>query len=334
VSGAALTLRRRHPLPVAALVAGALLIFAVRGYPGGPLLLAVMVVLYTVGASLGRRRALVAGGVAVVLVAGRSVAVIAAEGGPSPFSWAAPGWVLACLLAGMLVRSRRQAVQAQRDRAQQTERVRAEQARTRVVQERLRIARDLHDVVGHTFAAVHVQARVAAALMETDPAGARRALAAIEATSRDALHEIRATLGVVRSDPAALLIGSPADLDKLLAPARAADLRVHTTVDLDAPLPSSIATVVYRVIQEALTNVLKHASATTVGVTVARDGDGVRVEVRDDGCGQQERDDPARSGLAGMAERIAAVGGRLDAGPVAGPGWRVVGWIPWRAEAG
>jgi signal transduction histidine kinase len=325
---AALVARRRYPLPVAGVVGTALLAFAVRDYPGGSLVLAVMVALYTVGANLGRRQALVAGGVAVVLVAARSVAGVAAHGQVSAYSWAAPGWVVACLLAGMVVRSRRQAMRAIRDRAEQAERTRDEEARARVAEERLRIARDLHDVVGHSFAAVHVQARAAAALLDSDPVGVRQALAAIEATSRDSLREIRATLSALRRDGPRPVLAGPAPLRELLAPVRAAGLDVQATVDDELALPAAVGHVVYRVVQESLTNVLRHAQASTVTLRVAGDGRGVRVEVRDDGRGSAEPAVLDGHGLTGMRERVAAVGGRLEAGPVAEGGWRVTGWVP------
>jgi signal transduction histidine kinase len=323
-----LVVRRGHPLPVAGAVGAALVVFAVRDYPGGPLVVAVMVALYTVGAGLARREALAAGAVATVLVAVRSVAAVAAHGQVSAFSWAAPGWVVACLLAGMVVRSRRQAVQAIRDRAEQAERTREGEARALVAEERLRIARDLHDVVGHSFAAVHVQARAAAALLDTDPTGARQALAAIEATSRDSLREIRATLSALRRDTPQPVVAGTAQLRDLLAPVRAAGLTVQATVDDTLTLPAAVGHVVYRVVQESLTNVLRHAEATTVTLTVVRDGRGVRVEVRDNGRHPAEPAVADGHGLTGMRERVAAVDGRFDAGPTAEGGWRVIASVP------
>jgi signal transduction histidine kinase len=322
VSCAALVARRRHPLPVAGVVGAALLAFAVRDYPGGPLVVAVMVALYTVGVRLDRRKALAAGAVAAVLVAVRSVTIVATHGQVSAYSWAAPGWVVACLLAGMVVRSRRQAVQAIRDRAEQAELTREEEARARVAEERLRIARDLHDVVGHSFAAIHVQARAAAALLDTDPFEARQALAAIEATSRNSLREIRATLSTLRAGP------HPGDLGELLVPVRAAGLDVQATLDGALALPATVGHVVYRVVQESLTNVLRHARAVAVTVTVARDGQAVRVEVRDNGSGAGTPAPGDGHGLTGMRERVAALGGSLDAGPAANGGWLVRARIP------
>jgi signal transduction histidine kinase len=321
---AALVARRRYPVPVAGLVGAALLIFAVRGYPGGPLVVAVMVALYTVGAQLERRQALAAGAVAVVLVAARSVAILAAHGPVSPFNWAAPGWVVACLLAGMVVRARRQAIQAIRDRAEQAERTREGEARARVAEERLRIARDLHDVVGHSFAAVNVQARAASALLATDPDGARQALAAIEATSRDALREIRAALSTLRQGAVPPVLDA-ATVQSLLAPVRAAGLAVESTVDAEA-LPTEVGQVLYRVVQESLTNVLRHAQARTVTVCIAREGPTAVVTVGNDGAAA-----PAGTGghgLAGMRERVEVLGGTLSAGPDAQGGWRVTARVP------
>lgn len=329
LASAALLLRRSRPVPAAGIVGAALVVFAVRDYPGGPLVVAVMVALYGVGVGVGRRQALLTGGVAVVLLAARSVAAVAAHTPSSAFSWAAPGWVVACLLAGMVVRSRRQAVRAIRDRAEQAERTKEEEARARVAEERLRIARDLHDVVGHSFAAVHVQARAAAALLDSDPVGARQALSAIEATSRDSLREIRATLSALRHDTPPPAPADAGSLRGLLAPVRAAGMSVHESIDV-TDLPGGVGEVVHRVVQESLTNVLRHAEATSVSVTVARDGSGVRIDVSDDG---QRMPRPRRSdghGLIGMRERVESAGGRLQAGPSDDGGWRVVAWVPVR----
>jgi len=345
-----LAARRERPLLVAGVVGAALLIYAVRDYPGGPLVVPVLVALYSVGAGVGRRPALVTGALAVLLVTARSVTAIAVGGEVSAFSWAAPGWVLAGLFGGMVVRSRRLAVQAIRDRAEQAERTREETARARVAEERLRIARDLHDVVGNSFVAVHVQARVAAELLEDDLAGAREALAAIQETSRRSLREIRATLGVLRGDTPIAPVAA-ARLRELLAPARAAGLTVNATIDDPLGLADPVAHVVYRVVQESLTNVLRHAHASVVTVSVTTDGPEVSVDVRDNGAGPsglarapdgEEAPDVegARAGvpgvgdgvgghgLTGMRERVEALGGRLEAGPADGGGWRVLARLP------
>jgi signal transduction histidine kinase len=328
-AGVALAGRRRWPLPVAGLVGAALLTFAVRDYPGGPLVLAVMVALYTVGTQLDRRRALSVGAVAVVLVTVRSLAILAGHGQVSPFNWAAPGWVLACLLAGMVVRARRQAIQAIRERAELAEQTREEQARVRVAEERLRIARDLHDVIGHSFAAVNVQARAAAALLATDPDGARLALTAIEQVSRDALREIRAALSTLRRQTPLPVLDAAA-VQSLLAPVRAAGLQV--TAGMDAlPLSGEVGHVLYRVVQESLTNVLRHSQARAVTVSVRRDGNAVLVEVHNDGAGAADDGGTAGSGgrgLVGMRERVEALGGHLNAGPDMEGGWRVTARVP------
>jgi signal transduction histidine kinase len=328
VACASLLARRRYPLAVAGVVGTALLMFAVRNYPGGPLVVTVMVALYSVGVGVTRRRALLAGAVAALLVAARSVAVIVANGHVSAYSWAAPGWVVACLLAGMVIRARRQAIQAIRDRAEQAERTRDEEARARVAEERLRIARDLHDVVGHSFAAVHVQARAAAALLDHDVPAAKRALAAIEATSKDSLREIRATLSALRQSAAEPVRTGPDDLAELLVPLRAAGLEVRATIDALPTVPEPIGHAVYRVVQEALTNVLRHAHATTVTIVVAQRGDSLQVEITDDGTGAAYPDGTSGHGLTGMRERVAGLGGRLDAGPRTDGGWQVTARIP------
>jgi len=326
LASAVLVMQRRHPVTTAAVVGAALLVFAVRDYPGGPLAVPVAVALYSVGVGVRRRRAMIVGAVALLLVTARSVTAVAGHGTVSAFSWAVPGWVVACLVWGVAVRARRQATAALRQRAEAAEATREAEARRRVAEERLRIARELHDVVGHSFAAVNVQARAAGTLLDADPVGARAALDAIATTSRDALREIRATLSVLRESTDAGL----ARLDSALDPLRAAGIRVETTVDVPAgSLPAVVDAAVYRVVQEATTNVLRHAGATTVAVTVSRHGGEVHIEVVDDGAAGSTARQPVHGrGIAGMRERAVGLGGQVDAGPAGEGGWRVVARIP------
>lgn len=330
-----LSQRRRWPLTVAAGVGAALAVFALRGYPGGALILPVTIALYTAGTTLERSRALLVGAVATTIVVVR--ALTTPTGSASAFTWAASGWVLAALVWGVAVRARRQTLQALQDRAEAAERTREQEAARRVAEERLRIARDLHDVIGHSFAAVNVQARVAATVLDSAPDRARDALTAIETTSRDALREIRQALSVLRSTAASTSgvpgrAGGPAsarldELDHLLEPLRTAGLTVDTAIELNgAELPVVVSTGLYRIVQEALTNVLKHAAAQHVSVRIIRDGHGVRAEVIDDGTGVAQG--TGGHGLEGMAERAAALGGQLAAGPAPGGGFVVTAHIP------
>lgn len=200
-----------------------------------------------------------------------------------------------------------------------------------------RIARELHDVIGHSLAAVNVQARVAATVFDTAPEQARDALAAIETTSRDALREARAALSVLRRgdqlDPTNPVDpGTPApgldQLDALLGGVRAAGLQVSVHHDHDSdPLPALADAAAYRIVQESLTNVLRHAHATQVSIHIGQQDGVLGVEVLDDGRGPVTPG-PDGSGLVGMRERAAALGGHLQAGPAPGGGFRVAARIP------
>jgi signal transduction histidine kinase len=228
------------------------------------------------------------------------------------------------LAAGDAVRSRHQAVERAAAASE-------EQALRRMGEERLRIARDVHDVVAHAMVEINVQAGVAAHLIDRDPAQARSALRHIKAASGEALSDLRATLGVLRGGEGAPV--EPAagvkDLEALGAGLRAAGVTVTFAVD---PLPAGAAglqAVVYRIVQEALTNVLRHANATEVTVRVGRAGEAIDVEVRDDGTGTAGAGG-AGQGLRGMRERAAAAGGTVDYGPVPDGGWRVAARLPAR----
>lgn len=328
--------RRVAPVPVLGVVAAALVVFAALDYPGGPLLVPVMVAVYSVGTALERPAVLVLGGLVTVIVVARAWWLSAAHNRVSAFTWAAPGWVLASLAWGAAVRSRRQLLESARLRAELAEQTRETEAERRADQERLRIARDLHDVIGHSFAAVNVQARVASTVLDTDRAGTRRALAAIESISRDALKEIRQALGLLRQGGQERTV--PADnlstrICALLEPLRHAGIHVETYVELgDALLPRAGADAIYRVVQESVTNVMRHADAHTVQVRVARHGGSVAVEIANDGAGQAALSRSGAGpggghGLAGMRERVTVLGGSLEAGPDGG-GFKVTSLVP------
>jgi signal transduction histidine kinase len=226
------------------------------------------------------------------------------------------------LAAGDAVRSRREAVERAAAASE-------EQALRRMGEERLRIARDVHDVVAHAMVEINVQAGVAAHLIDRDPAQAHSALRHIKAASGEALSDLRTTLGVLRGADGAPV--QPAagvkHLEELGAGLRAAGVTV--TFDID-PLPAGAAglqAVVYRIVQEALTNALRHANATEVKVRVAQDGEAVDVEVRDDGTGTAGAGGSGQ-GLRGMRERAAAAGGTVDYGPAPDGGWRVTARLP------
>jgi signal transduction histidine kinase len=235
--------------------------------------------------------------------------------------------VALCLLAiavGDVVRSRREAMV--RLVAQQQE-----EAQRKLGDERLRIAREVHDVVAHAMVAINVQAGVAAHRLDQDPEQARSALRAIKDTSGEALTDLRATLGVLRGDDAEAPVAPAAglgDLEELAAGLRAAGVQVDMTVGELGELPAAVHAAGYRIVQESLTNALRHAGAAHVRVAVRRDAGAVLLEVRDDGGAAATANGAGGSGVRGMRERARALGGTLEAGPADGGGWRVEATLP------
>jgi signal transduction histidine kinase len=204
-------------------------------------------------------------------------------------------------------------------------------AQRRVGDERLRIAREVHDVVAHAMVAINVQAGVAAHLIDEDTDQAREALRHIKRTSGDALEDLRVTLGVLRDPDQAAPVGPAAgleDLDGVADQLRAAGMEVVVDVDTVAPLPTPVQSASYRIVQEALTNVLRHAGARRVTVVARADQKVVTIVVADDGPGRSPTTIGAGAGLLGMRERAEALGGRLTAGPSEGRGWRVEATLP------
>ncbi|SCF30420.1 Signal transduction histidine kinase [Micromonospora chokoriensis] len=325
VAALALLLRRRAPVPILAVVTVATSTYLVLGYPYGPILLAFLLAVYTVAVRLPAPPAALAAGAAFVLL----VVHVFVSRGPAP-GWAgvlpASAWVVVPFAVGVVVRVNRES--AARTRAEEA-RARAEQARRQADEERLRIAQEVHDVVGHGLAAISMQAEIALHLLPKRPEQAETALTAISRTSREALDELRVTLGAVRQGaergPVPGLARLPALRDRL----GGAGLAVQTRVVGDArELPAAVDLTAYRVVQEALTNVLRHAGVTSAEVTVDYRADEVTVEVTDEGAGAASADEESGHGLAGMRERVAALGGRLNTGPRPGGGFRVYARLP------
>jgi signal transduction histidine kinase len=238
------------------------------------------------------------------------------------------GWLVAGWGAGEFSRSRRSYLDEVERRAVEAERTRDEEALRRASEERMRIARELHDILAHSISVINVQASVALHLLDRQPEQARPALVAITQASRDAMRDLRATLGVLRGtdevdsrSPAPTL----ARLDDLVRTAAAAGVQVRVNVT-GGPraLPPGIDLAAYRIAQESLTNVARHAAASTAMLSIAYGDDELVVEVADDGT---EVADPtsvrAGLGLIGMRERAASVGGQLEAGPRPEGGFRV-----------
>src|SRR4029077_2445475 len=217
-----------------------------------------------------------------------------------------PGMVAAALFAGIAAANRRAYVDSIRDRAEQD-------ARRRIDEERLRIARELHDVVAHTMATINVQAGVAAHILPTHPEAAAESLQAIKTASKEGLRELRAILNVLRqaddADPTQPAPGT-ARLEDLIAGARRAGLETTFTVTgQPVRLPAAVDLAAYRIIQESLTNTIRHAGPASAAVSLGYHDDELRIDVTDTGRGQPAVAGSGGHGLAGMRERAAAVGG-------------------------
>ena len=317
----ALAWRDRRPLVAVAVSMAAVDIYVGLGYPYGPIFLSVVVALYS-AVQAGQRRAtwLVAGLGYVGYVVASLLDPRSDEGQGVVHLALVAGWLLGVLAVSELVRSQR-AQTASRARTDQEARER------RAAEQRLLLAQELHDVLAHNISLINVQAGVALHLLDEQPEQARPALATIKAASRDALQELRAALDVLRRGEAAPRTPSPrlADLDSLVAGMRASGLEVTLQrEDLPQRLDVAVELAAYRIVQEALTNVTRHARARRVTVRCWYDG-GVWLEVRDDGVGGVVHDG---NGIAGMRERASALAGTVVAGPVDGGGFRVLAHLP------
>jgi signal transduction histidine kinase len=246
----------------------------------------------------------------------------------------------AAWLLGHFVGDRR-AYTTQLERTAELERARAELARRAVAEERLRLARELHDVVAHSISVIAVQSGVGAHVASSQPEEAAKALAAIEVTSRAALTELRRLLGVLRQEgePQGDLAPVPGltDLKSLLAEVAKAGLGVRLRVEgTPWQLPAGLDLSAYRIVQEALTNVVKHAGEARAQVTIGYRDQEITIEVTDDGRGVTAPAGDGRvnvgHGLIGMRERVQLFGGDLEAGPQPGGGFRVAARLPLAAD--
>ena len=327
--------RRRHPIVVLGVAATVTTVFTALRYPSGPLPIACLIALYTVATLASRRRSLETVGFVGVLIV---VNVVIDNGSLDPGSLFSNALIFGgAYVVGDNIRVRRAYLRQLELRAADLERTQAEEAERAVAQERLRIARELHDVVAHAMSVVAVQSGVAAHVIDQRPAEARQMLDNISATSRDALDEMRRLLGVLRSDSDDPGARAPAptleQLDDLIATIETAGVSVELEVEGERPpVPAGVDLSAYRIVQEGLTNVLKHAGSATAGVRVHYETDAVTVEVVDDGRGSAApRGGDGGHGLVGMRERVAVYGGTLDAGPQPGGGFRVVARLPMAA---
>jgi signal transduction histidine kinase len=335
VPAVALAWRDRAPVAVFATAVAADVGWAAFGQIDGAALVPVIVATFWLALARPRQIALAAG------LAG-ATAIFVTEGALGPFGWFggpnATMWpeLLAAGALGGYVAARRQWLAAERDRGARAQQIREEETRRRVDAERMRIARELHDVVAHSMAMINVQATAAAVLLAEDPASAAEAIQAIRGASKSGLRELRAILKVLRDvDVGGGQVAVP-DLRDIRALAEAttaagtpAAVRAESS---QAPLPAPVALAAYRIVQESLTNVVRHASGAATTVTMWQDSGDLLVEVAND-CAPAATSfgDGTGAGLAGMRERAAALGGVLEAGPRADGGFAVLARLPMAA---
>jgi signal transduction histidine kinase len=295
------------------------------GYPtDSPFFLGFLVTAYRVPMSGMRARSVALG---LISVGGL---VLAGWFSPNP----ANGWLaLATLISVALVVGQATAdLQARSDDRER--RRREEETARRLADERINIARELHDVVSHSIAMINVQAGVALHVISDRPEQAREALVAIKAASGDAMRDIRSILGLLR-DTAASRPRQPApglaQLPGLIETIRRVGIPVTAKVDLAVELPGTVDVTAYRVVREALTNVVRHAPGSSVRISIRREAPGVMIEVENGAAphaGAHEARTGAGLGLAGMEERVQAVRGSLEAGPTTSGGFRVIARFP------
>jgi signal transduction histidine kinase len=320
---------RRVPFPVMfPLVTAGIILILWQLHPPNTVVIMPMIVLFELALSGDRRRSLWMGVATVPCV---FISCLPFQGSENLASLVIRNLAL-CVLAiaaGDVVRARKFSAQQALDAVEQ-------RTLRRVGEERLRIAREIHDVVAHAMTAINVQAGVAAHLLERDPGQAYDALRNIKQTSGAALSDLRSTLEVLRDPSQAAPLGPPAGLDdigELTGGLRAAGVDVEVDVEAADGLPAAVQSAGYRIVQEALTNVARHADgASRARVNVRRVPGAVTIEVIDDG-GAASGNGAAGNGVRGMRERAAALGGTLEAAPVDSGGWRVLARLPLGAGA-
>lgn len=324
--------RRRQPLPALVVSAAAVTTVGVLEYRTENLPVAAFFLVYAVGAYATQRDALIGlavAGVAILTIYLSDTPDLNGEGTVLNLVLFAGGW-----LAGQVVRSRNDLAAARLAEAEERAQTELEVSARAVAEERLRLAQELHDVVAHSMSVIAVQAGMGAHVLDAQPDEARRALDAISDTSRSTLHEMRRLLGVLR-DEDGTRSHSPApdlaDLARLVDDVRAAGVPVELTVDGPVgDVPHAVQLSVYRMVQEGLTNVLKHAGPASATVSVRCSPEAVDVDISDDGRGAAVvGGDRGGHGLVGMRERVAIWGGSLETGPRPGGGFHVTAHLPF-----
>jgi signal transduction histidine kinase len=322
----------RHHAPVAVLLISTACVVAltVGDYQTGAGPFVLLVGLYTVAAWCGaRERAIGAGGVLTGLIIVAVVGIPGSNGVDIAFQFVV---FAAAYLFGSTVRNRRLYSEQLEGRANALERERNEETRRALAEERLRIAQELHDVVAHSMGVIAVQAGVGAHVIDTEPGEAKKSLEAISRTSRSTLAEIRRMLGGLREDEGVSYVPTRglADLDRLVRDMESAGLHAEVRAEgTTTELSPGVDFTAYRIVQEALTNVLKHAGRATATVVIGYEDEALRVEILDDGRGVNGRAAPGGHGLVGMRERVGVYGGSFEAGPRIGGGFRVAVRLPY-----
>jgi len=323
----ALPFRHRHPAAVLIFVLATSLTYWSLGYPRGPIFLPLLIAFFQ-----------------AVLTGHRRIAIGCLVVGFLGFPWIGylvgrtryPGWGEVVALGTWLIAllSITELVRSRRDRAREMARSRAEELRRRAGDERLQIARDLHDAVAHNMSLINIQASVALHLMDEQPDQAARALTTIKQASKEALVELRSILGVLRQvdeDAPRSPVPSLDRLDDLVSNAEASG--VDVTVDVEGDLPElsrNTDLAAFRIIQESLTNVARHSDVPVAFVRIHADAGTLGLEILDEGSGRTGSPElpGGGNGIAGMRERAASVGGRLEAGPRPGRGFAVRAELP------
>lgn len=326
--------RRRYPVMVLVIVAGAFIIDRGLDYPSSWAFFGTAFALYTVGAELRARKSLIVGGVTIAVIVAWTAVGVWVYDLPAPVVLTIFGFATFPFVLGREARRREQRALALEARAIRAEFDRERQAEHAVQEERTRIARELHDVVAHEVTVMTVQAAAARRIIDDDPSGAAVAMSTVEDSGRRALIEMRRLLGLLRVDEHRDLAPLPGldALDALVEQLGDAGLKVRLTVEgKRRSLPAGVDVNAYRIVQESLTNTVKHAGlGAQAEVVVAFSDDDLRILVNDDGLGAAGSfaDDGQGHGLAGMRERVALLDGSLVAGPQPGGGYRVRATIP------
>ena len=338
VVGLPMLVARRAPVPALALSMVLLYGYYLTGYAAIGLMLPLAPALFTVAQAGRVRLGAIVGGTALVL--STVYRLLGGERDEDPgviigYDGTTSLVLLAAVLAlGDAVRSRR-GWQAELDRRLQlAEQEREVEAQRRVADERVRIARDVHDLLGHAVAIVTLHAAVAAESLDDDPEATRRSLETIRAVSREVLHDLGDTVGLLRGDAATSVepAAGLADVADLVAATASTGLDVRLDVrGPERPLPTMVEATVHRLVQESLTNVLRHAHARSATVTLEHGAADLTVTVADDGVGSPGPDTTGH-GLQGMRERVALLGGRLSAGDRDGGGFAVTAVLPLTPE--